>query len=67
MIYYDNKLALSMVKNPINHDKTKHMKIKYCFVCEAKKEKEINLVYCCADNQLANLFTKALLRPRFEF
>ena len=38
-IYYDNKLALSIIKNPVNHGRTKHMKIKYYFACDILKER----------------------------
>ena len=63
MIYCDNKSALSMVKNPINHGKTKHMEIKYCFVHNTIKEKEVDLVYYCTKDQLVDLLNKAFPRP----
>ena len=42
------------------------MKIKYCFIRDVFKEKEVDLVYYFTKDQLANLLTKALLRARFE-
>ena len=55
-----------MLKNPINHGKNKHIKIKYCFVHNVVEEKEIDLVYCFTEDQLVDLLTKAFPRPRFE-
>ena len=55
-----------MLKNPINHGRTKHKKIKYCFVCDVVREKEVDLVYYSTKDQLVDLLTKALSRPRLE-
>ena len=42
------------------------MKIKYCFICNVVKEKEVDFSYYYTKDQLANLLTKTLPRPRFE-
>jgi len=62
----DNKSAFAMAKNPVHHNRTKHIAIKYHFIREAKTTKEIKLDYCRTEDQIADIFTKALLRPRFE-
>ncbi|RDY13691.1 putative mitochondrial protein, partial [Mucuna pruriens] len=40
-IYYNNKSAIAKTKNPIHHQRTKHIAIKYHFIKEAKATKEI--------------------------
>ncbi|RZB68411.1 Retrovirus-related Pol polyprotein from transposon TNT 1-94 [Glycine soja] len=62
----DNKLAIAMTKNPVHHSRTKHIAIKYHFIREAEATKEIKLDYCRIEDQIADIFTKALPRPRFE-
>ncbi|KAG8479813.1 hypothetical protein CXB51_029308 [Gossypium anomalum] len=53
--------------NPVFHGKTKHFKIKYHFVREEELSKEINLVHCCSEVQLADILTKPLAATRFEY
>ena len=62
----DNKSAIAMAKNPVHHSRTKHIAIKYHFIREAEATKEIKLDYCRTEDQIADIFTKALPRPRFE-
>ena len=62
----DNKSAIAMTKNPIHHSRTKHIAIKYHFIREAETNMKIRLEYCPTEDQIADIFTKALPRPRFE-
>ncbi|KAG8480141.1 hypothetical protein CXB51_024917 [Gossypium anomalum] len=66
-IKVDNQSAVAIAKNPVFHGKTKHFKIKYHFVREAELSKEINLVHCCSEVQLADILTKPLAVTRFEY
>ncbi|KAK5795584.1 hypothetical protein PVK06_036853 [Gossypium arboreum] len=66
-IKVDNQSAIAIAKNPVFHGKTKHFKIKYHFVREAELSKEINLVHCCSEVQLADILTKPLATTRFEY
>jgi len=62
----DNKSTIAMTKNHVHHNRTKHIAIKYHFIREAKTNMKIRLEYCPTEDQIANIFTKALPRPRFE-
>ena len=66
VIYCDNKSAIAMAKNLVHHNRTKHIAIKYHFIREAGTTKQIQLEYCTTEDQVADIFTKALPRPRFE-
>jgi hypothetical protein len=66
IIYCDNKSAIAMTKNPVHHHRTKHIAIKYHFIREAETTKQIQLKYCTTEEQIADIFTKALPRARFE-
>ena len=55
-----------MVKNPVFHGRTKHIKIKYHFVREAEVEKEVRLVHYNSEDQIVDILTKALFKVRFE-
>ena len=42
-IYYDSKSAIDIAKNPVSHNRTKHINIKYHFIKEAEANNEIKL------------------------
>lgn len=65
-IYCDNQSAIAIGKNPVQHRRTKHIQIKYHFVRESERKGDIKLEYCRSDEQLADIFTKALAGPSFD-
>ncbi|KAL0319934.1 UNVERIFIED_CONTAM: Retrovirus-related Pol polyprotein from transposon TNT 1-94 [Sesamum radiatum] len=65
-IYCDKKSAIAITKNPVQHNRTKHIDIKYHALREATTRGEIELKYCSTEEQLADMFTKALPRDKFE-
>jgi len=66
IINCDNKLAIAMTKNLVHHSRTKHITVKYHFIREVETNMEIQFEYCMTEDQIADIFTKALPRPRFE-
>ncbi|EOY26457.1 Copia-like retrotransposable element, putative [Theobroma cacao] len=57
-LFIDNKSAISIVKNPVWHGKTKHINVKYHAVRDIVEKNEINVQYCPSELQLADIFTK---------
>ncbi|KAF2319032.1 hypothetical protein GH714_012725 [Hevea brasiliensis] len=66
VIWCDNKSAIAIASNPIQHGRTKHIKVKFHFLREAEKSCEIKLLHCKSDEQLADVLTKALPKSKFE-
>jgi hypothetical protein len=66
IIYCDNQSTVAMVMNPVFHGRSKHIKIKYHSIREAQEQKEIKLVHCKTDDQLADILTKSLGNAKFE-
>ncbi|KAG8481669.1 hypothetical protein CXB51_026598 [Gossypium anomalum] len=64
-IFCDNKSAVAITKNPIFHRRTKHFSIKLHVVKEMEQAREIELVHCNSEDQVADIFTKALCTSRF--
>ena len=62
----DNQGAITIAKNPVSHSRTKHIDIRYHYVCEAVKAGSISLEYCSTEEMLADILTKPLPRPRFK-
>ncbi|KAL0392228.1 UNVERIFIED_CONTAM: Retrovirus-related Pol polyprotein from transposon RE2 [Sesamum radiatum] len=55
-IYCDNKSAIAITKNPVQHSRTKHIDIKYHSLREATTRGEIELKYCSTEEQLADIY-----------
>ena len=63
-IFEDNQGCIALSGNPIFHKRTKHIDIRYHFIRERIVSKEVELKYIPTKNQLADLLTKGLQKPR---
>jgi len=63
----DNEAAVCIVKNPVQHSKTKHIDIRMHFIRDCYDRKLVNIEKVHTDDNFADLFTKAFDRARFEF
>ena len=61
----DNKSAISLCKNPVHHDRSKHIDTKYHYIRECVEEKRIGVKYVSTEDQLADILTKSLGRLKF--
>lgn len=66
-LYIDNMSAIKLIKNPEFHQRSKHIDVKYHFVRDNYQKGEINVTYVKSEEQIADIFTKALPKPKFEF
>ena len=62
----DNTSAINISKNPVQHSNTKHIEIRYHFLCDHVKKGNIALEFIYTDDQIADIFPKPLARERFE-
>ena len=60
VIYCDNLSRIQLARNPVFHARTKHIEVHYHFIWERALAGNIHLVYVSIDEQVANIFTKAL-------
>nr|GEX17795.1 hypothetical protein [Tanacetum cinerariifolium] len=58
-IYIDNKSVICIVKNPVFHSKTKHIKIRHHFIRDSYEKKLIQVIKIHTYHNVADLLTKA--------
>nr|GEX93373.1 hypothetical protein [Tanacetum cinerariifolium] len=66
-MYYDNKSAIALCSNNVQHSRSKHIDIRYHFIKEHVENGVTELYFINTEYQLADLFTKALGRDIIEF
>jgi histone deacetylase 1/2 len=59
VIYVDNKSAIALAKDPVNHRASKHIDLRYKFMCSQLDDRTIVLEYIPTGDNLADLMTKA--------
>jgi hypothetical protein len=65
-LYCDNLSAINISKNPIQHSRTKHIDIRHHFIRDLVEDKIVTLEHVTTEEQLADIFTKALDIKQFE-
>ncbi|GKA01962.1 retrovirus-related pol polyprotein from transposon TNT 1-94 [Tanacetum coccineum] len=66
-MYCDNKSAIALCCNNVQHSRSKHIDIRFHFIKEHVENGVIELYFINTEYQLADIFTKALGRERIEF
>ncbi|KAJ0978704.1 hypothetical protein J5N97_014178 [Dioscorea zingiberensis] len=56
----DNKSAISLCKNPVHHDRSKHVDTRYHFIRECVENGKIAIDYVATEEQLADIMTKSI-------
>ncbi|GJY33763.1 retrovirus-related pol polyprotein from transposon TNT 1-94 [Tanacetum coccineum] len=66
-LYCDNKSAIALCCNNVQHSRSKHIDACYHFIKEQVENRVVELYFVRTEYQLADIFTKALPRERFNF
>ena len=66
VIYSDSQSAIELVKNPVKHNKSKHIDIRHHFIRENYTNGIVDYRYVSSDNNIADCFTKALGKPKLQ-
>ena len=65
-LYRDNKFAISIAHNPVQHDQMKHIEIDKHFIKDKLDSGLICIPYVSTDRQLANILTQGLSSTKFQ-
>ena len=66
-IYCDNQSCIKLSENPVFHDKSKHIDIKYQYICNMVEKGAVKLQYIATDEQVADVLTKSLSKVKFVY
>jgi hypothetical protein len=61
----DNESAIALIKNPVHHDRTKHIDIKYHYIRDCVENGSTVVEHVRTGDQLADILTKPLGRVKF--
>ncbi|GJU83574.1 hypothetical protein Tco_1285939 [Tanacetum coccineum] len=66
-IFIDNQSTICIVKNPVFHQRTKHIEIRHHFIRDANEKHLVQVLKIHTDDNVADLLTKAFDGPRFNY
>jgi hypothetical protein len=67
VVHGDNQSTIAVSKNGVRSDRTKHVDVKYHFITETINRGDVRLQWVPTTEQQADIFTKALAQPAFEY
>ncbi|GJY55771.1 retrovirus-related pol polyprotein from transposon TNT 1-94 [Tanacetum coccineum] len=59
-IKVDNKSAIELARNPVHHERSKHIDVRFHFIREHIRNREVQLNHVMSRDQTADICTKAL-------
>jgi uncharacterized protein YqfB (UPF0267 family) len=62
----DNKLAISIIKNLVLNDRSKHIDTRFHLIREYEANGQISVMFIGTEEQLCDILTKAISKIKFE-
>ena len=66
-ILCDNQSCIKLIENPVFHDNSKHIEVRYHFIRDMVQKGAIKLKYVPTEEQVGDALTKPLARVKFEY
>ena len=66
IVYVDNQGAIGLAKNPIAHNRSKHIDIKFHFLRDVVNKKKVTLKYVKSNDNVADIFTKVATKVKLN-
>jgi hypothetical protein len=58
---------VKLLENPVFHDKSKYIEIKYHYIRDMVQMKAVHVQYLSTHEQVADVFTKPFSKSKFEY
>ena len=66
-IWCDNQSCMKLSENPVFHDRSKHIEIKYYYIMDMVQRGAVRLQFVIIEDQVADVLTKPLSKTKFEY
>ena len=66
LLKVDNKSAIALIKNPVLHEQSRHIEVKYHLVRKCEEKGLIKVQFVRSEEQLSDILTKSLGRAKFQ-
>ncbi|KAL8101414.1 hypothetical protein AgCh_033340 [Apium graveolens] len=66
ILHVDNRSAMELMKNPVQHGRSKHIDVRFHFIRECIERGKLVVKYVPTHKQRADILTKALGKVKFE-
>jgi hypothetical protein len=67
VIYCDNQSCVKLLENPVFHDNSKHIEIKYYYIRDKFQKGEVKLQYISTDEQITYILKKPFPKGKFVY
>jgi hypothetical protein len=64
-LFCDNQSAIALCKNPVYHDRSKHIDTRYHHIRECIEDGKVDVFHVRTEGQVADILTKSLGRTKF--
>lgn len=65
-IMCDNSSTIKLSRNPVMHERSKHIDVRFHFLRDLTKDGVVELIHCGTQEQVADLMTKPLKLEAFQ-
>ena len=66
LLFGDNQGAIALAKNPVFHQRSKHIDIKFHFIRSHIENGNVKLMYISSEENLADIFTKPVTKCKLS-
>jgi hypothetical protein len=67
VIHCDNQSCIKLSKNPVFHDRSKHIEMRYHYVRDMVQKNILNIQYVLTTEKIADILTKPLSLTKFVY
>jgi hypothetical protein len=67
VIYCDNQSSVNVSENPLFHNKSKHIEIKYYYIHDKVYKGKVKLPYISTDEKIEDILTKPFSKGKFVY
>ena len=67
IIHCDNQSCIKLSENPVFHDRSKHIEMRYHFIRDLVQRGALKFQYICTDEQIVDILTKPLTASKFVY